>query len=599
MPSLPGFCEPGSNKRFAYEQEGFGKCLSHGEDDVPRCCSKTVSVAAWNADFRGPVPGTGKVQRDLDYIEWETSPAGRQGDCTFCFMAQTHVIPEFRPAYPYITATLSIDGDVSIPMPLAKPTGFQTTRGGVHLYFEPRRFTSMAEAAHRMWNPDGVSGIYRVTVPASMITIGKPVKLKLALDKSGGDIVAYAALSPRRDVLSLDLAILRDEVAQLQSDMVGLKTAFASLAAKAYTELFPNYLKAERGVAIVEETWHMHPPTLCRYDGDNILLTYRRATDHLAANGACYAVRSFDKGKTFTGPELMFDLGNSDHRSTSLLQISNGDLVGSDYRVGSGYDSEGKFNGYKAVRSHSLWGVWSEDRGKTWNFTEPLTAPSKGGLLPYIEAERPPIELPGGRLLLSGQYCVEYFDEDLLNQFALGVWYSDDKGRSWGLLGVTPPYTDVAFPHQEVEPTIIRCQSGKIVMLIRTGTYPVTDWEKKGMLMQSDSYDDGKTWSKLYPTEMPSMDTPAHLVLLEDGRLLATHAQRSHPGAIYLTTSDDEGATWNTGRTKIVTQDLNNFDATYPTSVQFSDGSLLTVWYANRFGRFHIGTARYGPADLD
>jgi len=599
MPGLPGYSETDSNRRFAHEQEGYGKCLSHNENESPRCCSKEVSVAAWNTDFRGSVPGTGVIQKDSEHIEWETSPAEWQDDCTFCFIMQTHVIPEFRPVYPYITATLAINDDVKIPVPLAKPTSYQTTRDGVCLYFEPRRFVSMAESQHRLWNPDGVSGIYRVTVPASMITKGKPVRLKLTLDESKMDIVAYAALSPRKDVLSLSLATLRNEVAQLQSDMVGLKMAFASLSARTYTELFPNYLKAERGVAIVEETWHMHPPTLCKYDGDNILLTYRRATDHLAADGACYAVRSFDKGKTFTGPELMFDLGRSDHRSTAVLQISNGDLVGGDYRVGAGYDDEGKFSSYNTVHAHSLWGVWSEDRGKTWHFTEPLTAPSIGGRLPYIEAERPPIELPGGRLLLSGQYCTEYIDEDRLFQFALGVWYSDDKGRTWGLLGVTPPYTEVDFPHQEVEPTIIRCDSGKIVMLIRTGTYPVTDWEKKGMLMQSDSYDDGKTWSKLYPTEMPSMDTPAHLILLADGRLLATHAQRSHPGAIYVTTSSDEGVTWDTGRTKIVTQDLNNFDATYPTSVQFSDGSLLTVWYANRFGKFHIGTARYAVSDLD
>jgi Neuraminidase (sialidase) len=311
-------------------------------------------------------------------------------------------------------------------------------------------------------------------------------------------------------------------------------------------------------------------------------------------------VRSFDKGKTWSKPEKLFDLGNADHRCTPLLQISNGDLVGGDYRIGASYNQNGKFDNYTVHRAPSLWGVWSEDRGKTWNFTkEPLTVP--GTEFMYAEIERPIIELPDGRLLMAANYCLGFDagasenDENLV--FAIGIWCSDNKGRSWEYLSSTELY-DVALPHIECEPTIIRCRSGKLVMLMRNEKYMVTDWEKKGAHLQSESYDDGKTWTKPHLTELSSQSTPPHLTLLADGRLLVTHASRQYPGSIYLTVSDDEGETWDTRRTKIVTQDLPNFDSTYPTTVQFSDGSLITVWYNNRFGKFHIGYAKYCLEDL-
>ena len=50
--------------------------------------------------------------------------------------------------------------------------------------------------------------------------------------------------------------------------------------------------------------------------------------------------------------------------------------------------------------------------------------------------------------------------------------------------------------------------------------------------------------------------------------------------------------------TKIVTNDIINFDNCYPTSAQIADGTILTTWYANLFGKFFIPVLRYGPDQL-
>jgi hypothetical protein len=116
--------------------------------------------------------------------------------------------------------------------------------------------------------------------------------------------------------------------------------------------------------------------------------------------------------------------------------------------------------------------------------------------------------------------------------------------------------------------------------------------------MQSVSHDGGKTWSELSDAGMSSMNTPAHLLQLQGGRILCTHASRAYPGSIYVTISRDEGQTWDTKATRIITHDLANTDSTYPTTAQLSDGTLLTAWHSSLFGKFFVAVKRYRPADL-
>lgn len=148
------------------------------------------------------------------------------------------------------------------------------------------------------------------------------------------------------------------------------------------------------------------------------------------------------------------------------------------------------------------------------------------------------------------------------------------------------------------ECTLLRTASGRILLLARSQPGGLTDMTRRGAILQSVSTDDGVTWSPLAPTNMSSMGSPAHLLQLQDGRILVSHASRHYPGSIYVTTSRDEGRTWDTDHTRIVTMDLQNFDSCYPTSGQLADGTILTTWYGNLFGRFYVALLRYRPEAL-
>jgi hypothetical protein len=364
------------------------------------------------------------------------------------------------------------------------------------------------------------------------------------------------------------------------------------LYAQVYPQLFPNRIKGELVIAHQDETKHLHPAQVTVMSHGEIVITCREGSDHLAPDGRIILVRSHDGGRTWSPKEVMYDLGNSDHRSAPITELPNGDWITLDYRFGGGYNKEGVVD-VETWNGPSLWPAWSTDRGKTWTFAKDPVCVS--GAHPMVEIERHMIRLPSGRLLIAGNYqqLGPNGKVDSWEVTWIAVFRSDDNGRSWQVHGKVP-----FDPSIIGEGTLLRTKSGKILLIVRSEAWRGADWTKHGMLYQSVSQDEGATWSGFRPTQMSSMSSPGHLLRLQDGRILCTHASRNYPGSVYATVSRDEGETWDTAHTKIITNDIKNYDSCYPNSGQLPDGTIVTVWYANLFGKFFIPALRWRPEDL-
>jgi len=98
-----------------------------------------------------------------------------------------------------------------------------------------------------------------------------------------------------------------------------------------------------------------------------------------------------------------------------------------------------------------------------------------------------------------------------------------------------------------------------------------------------DSSDDGRTWSELALSGIPSQFTPCDLVTLNDGRLLCSFSFRERRNE-RLVVSNDSGATWE------IEDSADVFDGTlsvggdrsYPASVQVDDETIGTVLYETK-----------------
>ena len=137
------------------------------------------------------------------------------------------------------------------------------------------------------------------------------------------------------------------------------------------------------------------------------------------------------------------------------------------------------------------------------------------------------------------------------------------------------------------EPHAIELPDGTLLCHIRV--------QKSGFYFttyQTESTDGGRTWSKPRALLGPKGGAPSHLILLDNGLLLATYGYRQPPCGIRYMVSADLGKTWSTDH--VLYEDSGEYtvncrtedagsrkDIGYPATVQCTDGSLITVYYAH------------------
>ncbi len=585
-------------KRFENEQEGFSHALSVPANEVPRCSSAHGGHGTGLVDHRGVLPDeTGRIPGDtfpfqwMKHAEWLTGAALSTETTVFTWLGGSEARP-FHSAFPYCTATLIVQGKHRLQFPIGWAKPYSISAGDFTLSFEPTRFQSLVEDYDRRFKSQ-VAGFYRLTVPGKHLAKGSPVNLRVELDKNPEGMESFFFVSPRTDALRVNFSSLRDEVVQLRSDLMSLRMSHEMLYAQNHPELFPAKIKGEKIVVALSPNRHLLVPHLTVLSNDEVVVAAREGTSHVSLDGKMVLYRSKDGGRTWGPQEPMFDLGNVDHRSTSITELPNGDWVGLDYRLGAAYKNE-VLDG-SAVDVPSCWSVWSTDKGKSWHFSEkPICVPDA---FQFVEPERHAIRLPSGRLIAAAIFMDRLKAGAVLNiarDTRIGIFCSDDNGRHWRHFSSIPHH-----PWVYGESPVLRTKSGRILCMGHGIVMKGDDWPKTGaVMMQSVSTDEGETWSPMEPTGMSSMGSPGDLTQLQDGRIMCTHASRHYPNSVYVTVSHDEGRTWDTRNTRILMDGMPTWDFGYPSTGQLADGTLVTVWYGNLFGKFFVSGLRYRPEDL-
>lgn len=179
------------------------------------------------------------------------------------------------------------------------------------------------------------------------------------------------------------------------------------------------------------------------------------------------------------------------------------------------------------------------------------------------------------------------------------IEYSDDGGASWQLSAsklTSPCYEGYNGSNEGAcEPCFEELRDGSIWMLMRT---------QAGCLYESNSKDNGTTWSAAAPTRFRTSTGPANLLRHRDGRLVLTwnncELPPKHEGvgvyggrdALHMAISNDDGHTWQGFREIYLDHRRNDNPAAsgdrgtaYPLAAFTEDGQIVVLAGQGKGGR--------------
>lgn len=223
----------------------------------------------------------------------------------------------------------------------------------------------------------------------------------------------------------------------------------------------------------------------------------------------------------------------------------------------------------------------SADGGKTWTRNGSLVLPDgEPGLIPFGDIVR-----LGGKTLAVSAYG--YINRQSKPAYLL---FSHDDGYSWGDAVPMGKFGDgpgVYNDFNEVAP--LRIRSNRWLAAVRTNR------NRDMQLIVSE--DEGKTW-RISP-ELSNggltrrSEHPGHLLRLRDGRILLTYGIRWGVHGVGTRVSADDGRTWGA---PMIPMYYGGGDGGYPSSVQLSDGTIVTAYYCSaneNHPRYHMGVIRW------
>jgi hypothetical protein len=257
------------------------------------------------------------------------------------------------------------------------------------------------------------------------------------------------------------------------------------------------------------------------------------------------AFRSTNRGKTWTGPHIPWQIPYNQHGFVPLIPRGTTRIYA--------FGTQPIFKLFNPPEDAPIGYRYSDDDGYTWSevtLIRPANDPDFRGMCVMRMCET-----GEGTWLLAPHTGEDYRQAPPYVSTRLYVMRSADRGAFWSLLPHRRPQGWVTPGFDRLEEGRPICLGGSnILMLARTG---------EGHLWQLRSEDDGQTWSDPKPTVLVQPCAPPMVFHLSDGKsLVAFIHNRCTPGyktnflggtgrdrsELWASISHDEGLTWSEPR---------------------------------------------------
>jgi len=357
----------------------------------------------------------------------------------------------------------------------------------------------------------------------------------------------------------------------------GLATTAAVLGTGARAASIPRAIVEDvRTISLQPQYYHGWPTVTRRRNGDLVLVVSGGREGHICPFGRVEMMVSHDQGATWHWPQTILD-SPSDDRDAGILETARGTLLATTF-TSLAYERLL----LEAEKKKGQPGAWPEERLRSWqlaytrlspeerkaNLGEWMVRSTDGGITwsarypTIVNSPHGPTQLSDGRLLYAGKRLWTAEQQ-------AGVCESTDDGATWKWLADLPTRAgDSVSQYHELH--IVEAGEGRLIVQIRNHNK-----NNSGETLQTESTDGGKTWAE--PHSIGVWGLPSFLNRLRDGSLLMTYGHRRAPFGNQARLSTDAGRTWS--EPLLIYGEGTSGDLGYPSTVEFDDGSLLTVWY--------------------
>jgi hypothetical protein len=335
-------------------------------------------------------------------------------------------------------------------------------------------------------------------------------------------------------------------------------------------------------------------PNLTQLPDGTIIALIHNQPSHGQMPGDVDCWASEDEGKTWVKRSVAAPRETPEQNRMNVAAglTAQGDLI----LITAGWSEPGNPDADGApLLGHTLqpWVCISADAGRTWTIdkTSFPKGPDGRTLVPFGDI----MTGKDGKLRVAAyrgpddeaaQAAAKEKGDVLLKRASKGQnWVIRGDGHSWD-----EELVRITHRSRRNETAIFHLGDGKWIAAAR----------KSGLTL-GKSDDDAKTWT-LGEKLTEGSCHPGHLTRLKDGTIMLTYGNRQKPAdghvngqGVDVKFSNDEGATWGKPFRLV---DLGTGDSGYPSSVQLSDGRVLTVYYEgwNKARKYSMGSIIWDPA---
>ena len=322
-------------------------------------------------------------------------------------------------------------------------------------------------------------------------------------------------------------------------------------------------------------------PTAARLqDGRIAVVASGFRMEHLCPFGKLVIAYSADEGKSYTAPAVVMDTPLDDRDGGILPFGESGVLVTSFNHPRAPYrawaERWAKKPGVLAYVNSHLDLISDAEEEKYLGATFRI---SRDGGVTFGEIMKSPITSPHGPTVLSdGSILWVGTVKGEENQNFIKVYRVSQTGEMAYLGEIEDITVDGELQHS-CEPYAVELPDGRLLCHIRVQN--IGKSSVAGTLFtvfQSVSEDGGRTWSTPRQILPDKSGAPSHILCHSSGTLVAVYGRRIQPYGIMAMLSRDGGETWDVDHSLFT--DEATSDIGYPSTVELSDGSLLTVFYA-------------------